>query len=177
MSCINTYTKQQFDPCEPDSALIVIEDIAHALSLLCRSGGHFPAFYSVGQHCISCADEAAKRGYTKKVQLACLLHDASEAYISDITRPVKQRLSEYKKFEKALQNVIYQKFLGFIPDDEMQKLIADVDDTMLYHEFMHFMNIALFDAEPKILSKPDYNFYGFEQTEKDFLVLYQKLSA
>ena len=57
---------------------ILIEDIAHALSLMCRANGHFKEFYSVGQHCIYCCEEAIKRGYSNTVALACLLHDASD---------------------------------------------------------------------------------------------------
>ena len=71
---------QMFDPLHPNTDLIDIEDIAHALSMLCRANGHFKSFYSVGQHCINCAKEAKARGYSSFVQLACLLHDASEAY-------------------------------------------------------------------------------------------------
>lgn len=175
MSCIMTYSGEFFDPCEPDPKLIKIEDIAHALSLLCRSGGHFPSFYSVGQHCISCADEAAARKYSDDVQLACLLHDASEAYIADITRPVKYRLTQYLDFERALQNEIYEKYLGFVPNSEMQKLISNVDDSMLYHEFMHFMNTPLFEKEPKIYTKPNYEFNSFNEIETEFLGKYYSL--
>jgi 5'-deoxynucleotidase YfbR-like HD superfamily hydrolase len=59
-------------------------DIAHALSLVCRANGHFPHFFSVAQHSINCMKEAAARGYSTRVQLGCLLHDGSEAYLSDI---------------------------------------------------------------------------------------------
>ena len=50
--CITTYTGKHFDPTHPDEELICIEDIAHALSLLCRGNGHVRTFFSVGQHCI-----------------------------------------------------------------------------------------------------------------------------
>ena len=61
MSEILTHTRVMFDPVHPDPALIDIRDISHALSMLCRANGHFPTFYSVGQHCINCAAEAAAR--------------------------------------------------------------------------------------------------------------------
>ena len=82
MGCITTYSGEAFDPAQPDSQKIHIADIAHALSLLCRANGHFKRFYSVGQHCVNCALEAQARGYRPQVQLACLLHDASEAYLA-----------------------------------------------------------------------------------------------
>jgi 5'-deoxynucleotidase YfbR-like HD superfamily hydrolase len=112
MSCIKTYTGVMFDPLYPESELIDILDIAHALSMLCRANGHFRSFYSVGQHCINCAMEAKARGYSERVQLACLLHDASEAYLSDVTRPVKHELPKYLEIEKPLQESIWQKYLS-----------------------------------------------------------------
>ena len=57
-----TYTKKMFDPLNPDTALIDVEDIAHSLSMLCRANGHFRSFYSVGQHSINCMKEAEARG-------------------------------------------------------------------------------------------------------------------
>ena len=92
---ILTYSKIRFAPLSPREADIKLLDIAHSLSLLCRANGHFPEFFSVAQHCINCEREARARGYSKKVRLACLLHDASEAFISDVTRPVKKNLLEY----------------------------------------------------------------------------------
>ena len=97
MGCIKTYTGIMIDPLHPDADQIVITDIAHALSMLCRANGHFKSFYSVGQHSINCIQEAKARGYSRKVQLACLLHDASEAYLSDVTRPVKAELPRYRE--------------------------------------------------------------------------------
>ena len=63
MSEIATYTKKMFDPVHPDIQKIDVVDIAHSLSLLCRANGHFPTFYSVGQHCLNCAQEAIARGF------------------------------------------------------------------------------------------------------------------
>jgi uncharacterized protein len=109
-NAILTYTNTLFYPLAPQTAEVKIEDIAHALSQMCRANGHFKTFYSVAQHSINCAHEARVRGLSGKTQLACLLHDASEAYISDITRPVKCYLDEYRKIEHNLQQVIYLKF-------------------------------------------------------------------
>lgn len=81
---ITTYTGQHFEPTNPDPELIRIEDIAHALSMICRGNGHVKTFWSVGQHCICCAREAAARGLSNRMVLACLLHDASECYMSDV---------------------------------------------------------------------------------------------
>jgi hypothetical protein len=92
---ILTYTKTKFYPLQPIAADIKIEGIAHSLSLMTRANGHFKHFYSVAQHAINCYKEAKIRGYSERVQLGCLLHDASGSYISDLTRPVKGHLTEY----------------------------------------------------------------------------------
>jgi hypothetical protein len=78
---ILTYTKIKFYPLEPVKDDIKVEDIAHSLSQLARANGHFEHFYSVAHHAINCCKEARARGYSKRVQLGCLLHDGSESYI------------------------------------------------------------------------------------------------
>ena len=98
-NCITTYTGRHIDPLHPDPDMICIEDIAHALSLICRGNGQVKTFFSVGQHCINCAREALARGYSRRVAFACLLHDASECYLSDVPRPFKKTLSGYKEQE------------------------------------------------------------------------------
>ena len=95
MSFITTYTKKYFDPLNVDESLLDIKDIAHALSLICRGNGHVQYFYSVAQHSLACAKEAKARGYSKEVILGCLLHDGSEVYLSDVTRPIKKELTYY----------------------------------------------------------------------------------
>ena len=55
-------------------------------------------------------NEAKARGWSERLQLACLLHDASEAYISDIIRPVKAHLSNYLEIESSIMNVILERF-------------------------------------------------------------------
>ena len=109
---ITTYTGKHFKPTDPNPELIGIPDIAHALSLICRGNGHVKTFWSVGQHCICCAKEAAARGLSDRMVLACLLHDASECYMSDVPSPFKKTLPEYQEQEAYLLHLIYEKFLG-----------------------------------------------------------------
>ena len=146
---ITTYSKIHFTPLEPKEEEILLDDIVHAQSLMTRANGHFPEFYSVAQHSIACGKEAAARKYSDRIVLACLLHDASEAYLSDITRPVKRELEGYKKMEETLQNVIYRRFLGNLLSKEEQQAVQSVDDTCLYYEFLHYMGEALEDKPPK----------------------------
>lgn len=155
---------------------IRIEDIAHALSMLTRANGHFPRFFSVGQHSIQCCREALARNYSPRVAMACLLHDASEAYISDITRPVKKYMTMYLQIEEQLQSMIFEKFLGSVPEDEEAVLVDNIDVGCLYYEFDHFMNIRMSEVEPVMVSSLDYEFRPMEEVEQEFLDLYRELA-
>ena len=176
MSQIMTRSHKMFDPLQPDPQLIDITDIAHALSMLCRANGHFRSFYSVGQHCINCALEAKARGYSQRVQLGCLLHDASEAYLSDVTRPVKQELPRYKEIEEPLQNTIWETFMGTTPDAQEQKLIFLIDDQILLNEFPALMGARISETVPALESQPQFEFTGFAQCRQEFLQLFEQLT-
>lgn len=170
---ILTYSKTKFYPLEPRLEDIKIEDIVHALSLMTRANGHFKHFFSVAQHSINCYKEAKSRGYTKRVQLGCLLHDASESYISDLTRPVKRNLSQYFVIEEKLQKVIYEKFgLRNLSQEELDK-IRDVDDSMLYYEFIEIMEERIFDKEPYIAMEHDFSQRDFKSVEEEFIYIYE----
>ena len=175
MDHIITYTGESFRPLNPDINKIKIEDIAHALSLTCRANGHVRHFYSVAQHCINCANEAKARGLSARIQLACLLHDGSEAYISDITRPVKRQLSQYLEIEDRLQTLVYKKFLGSSLSDEEGALVSEVDDDILAHEFDALMTKRVYDTLPGISSKPTFDIQDAAAVENVFLQLAQSL--
>ncbi len=172
---ITTYSKIHFYPLRPDPNGILVADIAHALSFLARANGHFPQFYSVGQHSIQCAREAKARGYAPRLCLACLLHDGSEAYLSDITRPVKQHLPTYREVEQVLQDAIYEAFLGTLPSAKEREQIRDVDDTCLYFEFLHFVGEKVCAQPEEMRSKPDYRLRPFGEVEEEFLGLFREL--
>ena len=175
MSCIMTCSHKMFDPLRPDPDLIDIGDIAHALSMLCRANGHFRSFYSVGMHCINCAKEAMARGYSKKVQLACLLHDGSEAYLSDVTRPVKEELPRYREIEDPLQNLIWEKFLGEKLTEEENRLVFLIDDHILENEFPALMGAKLKETVPELKIAAKFEFESFSATEQEFLALFYML--
>jgi hypothetical protein len=166
---ILTYSRIRFAPLSPDAAEIKLVDIAHSLSLLCRANGHFPCFFSVGQHCLNCEAEARARGYSKKLQLACLLHDASEAYISDITRPVKKNLLEYITIENKLQKAIWRAFSVNLSQEELT-LLCQVDDAMLWAEFDVLMGEQIFPEPPAMQSKPDFSQRDFKSVEQEFVM-------
>lgn len=129
----------------PDPDTLLIEDIAHALSHLCRFGGHTQRFYSVAEHSIRCADYLSGRA----VKLAALLHDASEAYLVDIPAPIKSALPEYLKIEDKLMKVIADKFGFRYP---LPKAVDLVDKVMLHEEWE---NIVMDDFWWNTLSSQD----------------------
>lgn len=173
---IKTYSKIKFTPLEPKDEDISIDDIAHALSLMSRANGHFEEFYSVAQHCIFCCEEALARGYGNKVALACLLHDGSEAYLADITRPVKKNLEKYLEIEEVLQEAIYKKFIGEELTVEERKQISSVDNSLLYYEFIHYMDEKLeMEVEP-LVSNPNFKFMEFKEVENQYKELLKNLS-
>lgn len=172
---ILTYSKIKFYPLEPQKEDIKIEDIAHALSLMTRANGHCEHFFSVAQHSINCYKEAKERGCSKRVQLGCLLHDASESYISDLTRPVKRNIPEYFSIEEKLQRIIYHKFgLENLSEEEL-KQIEEIDDTLLHCEFAALMDFQMFDPAPKVLIEHDFSQREFTSVEKEFLAEFNKL--
>jgi hypothetical protein len=87
-----------------------IEDIAHALSLMCRFGGHCKEFYSVAEHSVRCAVAAKDSKEDRNLQFKCLMHDAAEAYCVDVPRPLKLNLVGYKEIEHKVQSVIEFKY-------------------------------------------------------------------
>lgn len=107
MDYIDTFSGRKIYVLNPDPNEIVIEDIAHALSLITRFGGHTTRFYSVAQHSIYVSQICESRD-----ALWGLLHDATEAYIGDIPKPIKalHEMESFKKAEDNLQKVIMQKF-------------------------------------------------------------------
>ena len=169
MSVMNTYSGRKFDPMKIASEDVYLEDIAHALSLVCRGGGQIRWFYSVGQHSINCAHEALARGWSDRMALACLLHDASECYISDVIRPVKVHLQNYLEIESMIMDAIWSKFH-----------LEDMTDELLELELKTLMKGEKDREIIPLSSAPDLSERTFSSVEKEFkelaLELLQKLS-
>lgn len=174
MGYITTYTGKHFDPLEPDMDVVDVRDIAHALSLTCRGNGHVKNFFSVGQHCVSCAKEAVARGYSRRVVLGCLLHDASEAYMSDVPRPFKDMLQEYQLLEDKLIDLIYTRFLGSTLSEEEKALVKEVDDDLLYYDMIELLGVPQAGPEPEVNISLDYSVRAFEDVEKEYLEIYEE---
>lgn len=174
---ILTYSGIFMDPLNPAPEDIDIRDIAHALSMICRAGGHFPEVHTVAQHCLECSDEAAARGYSDLIQFYALMHDAAEAYLGDFVHPVKARMPEYKETEEQLLNTIYEKYAGRIPTEEEEKLVKEIDINMLWFEFVHYMGIGTGDPGNGILTEPAYQEEPRAVIAERFLERFRELTA
>lgn len=169
METMTTWTGRVFEPLNMSKEDVCLEDIANALSMLCRGGGHVKYFFSVAQHSINCANEARERGWSPRIQLLCLLHDASEAYISDIIRPVKGHLTEYYNIEGSIMNTILEHF-GLLPvTDEENRMWKQVDDDMMYFELYYLMNNNEHISLRPLSSKPDINEKPYRQVAAEFI--------
>jgi hypothetical protein len=105
MNRILTSIGKYFDLFEPQADMIDPRDISHALAHLCRFNGHTREFYSVAQHSCIVAELVPEEH-----KLAALLHDATEAYLGDITRPLKQWMPDYRGFEDVIWMRVCERF-------------------------------------------------------------------
>ena len=95
---------------DPQPDQFTLTDIAGALSKICRFGGQCQRFYSVAEHSVMCAAQARDDGYAIDVIAAALMHDAAEAFIGDVVKPLKVMLPEYDVIEKRMESVIAAKY-------------------------------------------------------------------
>lgn len=125
---IQTFSGIAFPLLSPEAKFISAKDIAHALSLQCRFTGHVKKFYSVAEHCVRCARHAPQ-----KHKLQTLLHDAQEAYISDISRPLKRcgLLNAYIDIEEAIWIAVAKRFNV---DVKLDPVVKELDARALITE-------------------------------------------
>lgn len=177
MYTMRTYGGEDIDPLQMAESDVSLRDVAHALSLLCRGGGHLKSFYSVAQHSINCMKEARARGWSERMQLACLLHDASEAYLSDVIRPLKARLANYSELETLVMAKIWRRFgLSDLSQEENSRW-KQVDDALLRHEFQALMNGEHLWQPIALSSVPDTAQRRWQDVEAEFLLLATQLLA
>jgi hypothetical protein len=131
---IQTASGGIFHILNPQQSEILITDIAHALSMMCRFTGHVRRFYSVAEHSVH-----ASRIVPPQDALWALLHDASEAYIADLNRPLKHFTAVgpiYSEVEAKIMNAICTKF--HLAAEQPQS-VHDADTAMLYAEKLQLM--------------------------------------
>lgn len=131
---IETQSGIRFHFLSPDPAEISIIDIAQSLSKNCRFVGQCRRFYSVAEHSFNVSRMLHQ--FPVEVQLAGLLHDASEAYITDVASPVKEHITGYQAMEDNIMKVIARKFNFEYP---LHPAVKIADRAMLSNEAWHLL--------------------------------------
>lgn len=172
------YSGTNFDPDTFTHNDFNIEDIAHALSHNCRYNGHCAWLYPVGQHCHIIADILSNMKCNDETILYGLMHDASEAYLSDVPTPMKVKLPIYKEWEtKIMDEILYavgEDICEHNPKAWLKEvdfdLVHKVDSSMIIYEMR-----VLFKNRPNdmtfnnVMALPDFrieklNPYNIENT-------------
>jgi hypothetical protein len=166
---IHTFSGGWIRPLDPDPADLEIIDIAHALSNVCRWAGHVSVFYSVAEHSVlaSLIDPT----------LETLLHDASEAYLSDLARPIKHAPDlgdTYRRYERKLEIVVAQRFNLQWP---MSAATKAADDAMLKREGERLMRGFGGLMEPPPRGTPIPRLWTPEEAKAEFLVRFTQLGG
>lgn len=159
---------------------IKIEDIAHSLSLICRFGGHCREFYSVAQHSVQvsyCVSQDNK--------LLALLHDATEAYIGDMVRPLKVTIPQYNDIERDVWLAICGKFnLPTTSSIHLPEEVDIADCRMLLTEKRDLLN----NSQGHVWGYPQAKYpdlqpipkkihcWSAEESKRKFLYWYNKLN-
>lgn len=116
-----TYTGIQFWPMDPRADEVAIVDISRGLSLQCRYNGHLKTFYSIAEHSV-------RVSYVVPVEYALwgLMHDAAEAYIGDMVRPLKMQMPAFRECEDRIMRVICERFEMAWPEPPEVKVADNV---------------------------------------------------
>lgn len=128
---MQTLSGKRFEAYNPHEDQICIEDIAHALSMLCRFNGHIEKFYSVADHSVRCSHIVAP-GF----ELEALLHDAVEAYIGDMPSPVKRGQREFINLEETIYEAAIAHKFGLPPKMSPEVKKADLQMLKLEKKFL-----------------------------------------
>lgn len=166
---IQTYTGKRFYPFDARREDIDIRDIAHALAMQCRYAGHCLRFYSVAEHCVHLSQHLHPQ-HGLLVARWALLHDAREAYLVDIPRPLKPQLTNYHDIEAKLMAVIAPRFALY---GEMPNAVKDADSCILADEVAQNMAPAGNVICPRPALGITLEFWTPEQAEREFLAQFE----
>lgn len=172
---METWTGVAFYPLDARPDEVHIEDIAHALSMLCRYGGHGFQFYSVAEHSVHIYRWLAAGNYAPNVRLAGLLHDATEAYMVDLPRPLKRSFPEYKKAEGNLWRVVAERFelVGF--EDDLPVAVHEADNRILADEIRQNMTPMAWHAKHDNPLGVELEYWNPQRAEAEFLRAFREI--
>lgn len=170
---IQTFSGREYWPLDPRPDEVHIEDVAHHLSMICRYTGAVRKFYSVAEHSVLVSFLVPREH-----ALTALLHDATEAYVTDIARPVKPFLPDYERIEALNWKAVAERFN--LPQ-VMPQCVHEADTAMLWVERHHLLATP---PRPWNLPEPTVDLSGVVikalapgQAEARFLLRYHELTS
>lgn len=175
---IQTSSGHWIDPLAPEPDALLLKDVAHALAQLARFGGHGRLSpegftWTVALHSLEVARRLERDGHPREVVRCGLMHDATEAYLVDVPRPVKARLPEYRAVEDALWRALAARFS--LPADIPPEVHA-ADTAQLYVEAVHFMDVSTWDVPDEARSAPKPRVVSPVEARALFLAEFARLS-
>ena len=161
---------RRFYPFDPRPEDIRIEDIALALSHLCRYNGHCKKFYSVAEHSVHCSHYVAS-GH----EFTALMHDATEAYVGDLIRPIKRFTPNFQEAEDLVWAALCERF--DLPR-EMPEEVHYVDNLVLVTngaKLMEEWGIPIKPVDDLVICQGEVEPMHPEEAEKAFLARFHEL--
>lgn len=158
-----------FDLLDPSNSDFTIQDIAQGLGNICRYAGQCSHFYSVAEHSLHVSTVA------ENFKLEALMHDAAEAFLGDVTRPLKQLLPQYKKIETSVEKAIFHRFdldysaLVLLKKTDLSVLAAEQEQIMPKGTDYWTSECGVLPAKIKIQFLPP------QQATAEFLARYDEL--
>lgn len=136
---IKTASGHYIDLEKPDPSHIDIHSIAQSISRICRFGGHTRRFYSVAEHCCCCEILAEEERLSTSIRRSILMHDAAEAYLGDLVRPLKRLVGDvYERLELAFDRAIERRFDVDLTSEATRWFIKRFDYIVLKQEKRFF---------------------------------------
>lgn len=172
---INLYSGGKIDLLNPKPEDIRIEDIAKGLGYKAHFSGLTPFYFSIASHSLLVCDLVPREYHTNaKLMMYILLHDASEAYIGDMVKPLKDHMPEFRKVEKRMQAVVYEAF-GI--KEDYHTFMKEYDIRAFYLELEQFYKDESHELD-KYAGTPDQDvsrflerYYQYQEEIKQQLIL------
>ena len=135
-----TFTGRAIYPIDMRAEDVDLKDIAHSLALQCRFTGHCLDFYSVADHSLRVCEQVQLQADDLDLLRWALLHDAAEAYMKDIPRPVKRSIDGWQAIELQIEAAIAERFgLSFFAEERIPSVVRHADSVLLATEARDLM--------------------------------------